>query len=69
MDDGARVKLIEIADALARREHTMAHVPNQATYLRDFRKYYRHLAATVDLAVNDSGIANGVRKTTDDELQ
>ena len=51
MDDGARVKLIEIADVLARS--TPLNATDRKNYLARFRTYYRHLAATVETSVVD----------------
>jgi hypothetical protein len=47
MDDGARVKLIEIADTQA-RYGLQTNQADVAKFLVRFRTYYHHLAATVD---------------------
>jgi len=56
MDDGAAVKLIEIADEMARIGQAMN--PDPKVILERFRTCYRHLAATVETDSTDNVAAS-----------
>ena len=53
MDDGARVKLIEIAHGLAVQGQGLEE--DAKIVLPRFRTYYRHLAATVEMSDTPGG--------------
>jgi hypothetical protein len=73
MDDGARLKLIEIAHGLAVKSLDRDHLEEredegELLLLARFRLFYRHLAVTVDLASEGSQAANARRAETADDL-
>ena len=67
MDDDYRTKLVEIADSLARHGNQHTHV-DAKKFVREFRVYYRHMAASVEM-VNPSLMGADVAiARTDKEL-
>ena len=67
MDDGAQVRIIELAHqfALLGQPHDLD--PKIAA--ARFRAFYRHFAVTVDLAADFSTGADGARVLSDKELE